>query len=206
MLLLTYRTDELHRRHALRPLLAELERLERARRIELEPFDRDELSEALADILGAAPDAKLRRASVRAQRRQPALHGGAAGGRARRARRRRRRACATRSCVRIERLSDETQRATRAVAVGRALDESTLSAVTGRRSRRGPDGAARGGRRAGADRRRRRALLLPPRAAARGAVRRPAARRARRAGISRWRGARGGASWAARSASSIARR
>ena len=81
---------------------------------------------------------------------------------------------------RIERLSEEAQRATRAVAVGRALDESTLSAVTGRRARTGPDGAARGGRRAGADRRRRRALLLPPRAAARGAVRRPAPRRARR--------------------------
>ena len=35
-LVLTYRSDELHRRHALRPLLSELERLDRARRIELE--------------------------------------------------------------------------------------------------------------------------------------------------------------------------
>ena len=35
MLLLTYRTDELHRRHPLRPLLDELERLERARRVDL---------------------------------------------------------------------------------------------------------------------------------------------------------------------------
>ena len=52
MLLLTYRTDELHRRHPLRPLLAELERLDRARRIELAPFDRVELTEALTDILG----------------------------------------------------------------------------------------------------------------------------------------------------------
>ena len=59
LLLLTYRSDELHRRHALRPLLAELDRLERRRRIDLEPLDRDELSEALADILGAAPDTML---------------------------------------------------------------------------------------------------------------------------------------------------
>ncbi len=59
MLLLTYRTDELHRRHALRPLLAELERLDRARPIELAPFDRDELTEALADILGDEPSDKL---------------------------------------------------------------------------------------------------------------------------------------------------
>ena len=59
MLLLTYRTDELHRRHPLRPLLSELERLERARRIDLAPFDRDELSEALTDILGAQPEGPL---------------------------------------------------------------------------------------------------------------------------------------------------
>ena len=37
------------------PLLAELDRLDRARRIDLEPFDRAELTEALADILGDAP-------------------------------------------------------------------------------------------------------------------------------------------------------
>ena len=45
LILLSYRTDELHRRHPLRPLLSELERLDRARRIDLRPFDRDELSE-----------------------------------------------------------------------------------------------------------------------------------------------------------------
>ena len=59
LLLLSYRSDELHRRHPLRPLLAELERLERTRRIELEPFDRAELAEALTDILGEPPDATL---------------------------------------------------------------------------------------------------------------------------------------------------
>src|SRR3712207_1120802 len=51
----TYRSDELHRRHPLRPVVAELERSERARRIGLQPFTRDELAEQLADIAGSAP-------------------------------------------------------------------------------------------------------------------------------------------------------
>ncbi len=55
----SYRPDELHRRHPLRPLLAELERGEHARRIELAPLSRAELAEALGDILGAPPDAEL---------------------------------------------------------------------------------------------------------------------------------------------------
>jgi DNA-binding CsgD family transcriptional regulator len=52
----SYRPDELHRRHPLRPLLAELERGDRARRIELAPLTRPELAEALGDILGAPPE------------------------------------------------------------------------------------------------------------------------------------------------------
>ncbi|MBB4661632.1 helix-turn-helix transcriptional regulator [Conexibacter arvalis] len=55
----TYRSDELHRRHPLRPLLAELERDPRTRRLELAPFTRAELTEQLAEILGSAPDAEL---------------------------------------------------------------------------------------------------------------------------------------------------
>ncbi len=55
----TYRSDELHRRHPLRPLLAELERDSRARRIELVRLTRGELAEQLADILGAAGDDAL---------------------------------------------------------------------------------------------------------------------------------------------------
>jgi DNA-binding NarL/FixJ family response regulator/tetratricopeptide (TPR) repeat protein len=55
----SYRPDELHRRHPLRPLLAELERGPRARRVELQPLSRDELAEQLADILGALPEADL---------------------------------------------------------------------------------------------------------------------------------------------------
>ena len=129
-LLLTYRADELHRRHPLRPLLAELERLERARRIELEPFDRDELGEALADILGAAPAAELlERLYVRSEGNplytEELLAAGLDG-----------RGAAPQSLrdaflVRIERLSEDAQRVARTVAVGRALDEPTLAAVSG---------------------------------------------------------------------------
>ncbi|MCB0877151.1 MAG: AAA family ATPase, partial [Solirubrobacterales bacterium] len=51
----TYRSDEMHRRHPLRPLLAELERSPLASRMDLDRFDRDELGEQLADILGRDP-------------------------------------------------------------------------------------------------------------------------------------------------------
>jgi DNA-binding CsgD family transcriptional regulator len=59
LVIATYRSDELHRRHPLRPLLAELERDTRARRIELTRLTRDELADLLDDILGGAPDDEL---------------------------------------------------------------------------------------------------------------------------------------------------
>jgi DNA-binding CsgD family transcriptional regulator len=55
----SYRPDELHRRHPLRPLLAEVERAARARRITIDPLTRDELADQLTDILGAPPEADL---------------------------------------------------------------------------------------------------------------------------------------------------
>jgi ATP/maltotriose-dependent transcriptional regulator MalT len=55
----TYRPDELHRRHPLRPLLAELEREARSRRVELLPFVPDELRELLVDVLGGPVDDAL---------------------------------------------------------------------------------------------------------------------------------------------------
>lgn len=129
LLLLSYRSDELHRRHALRPLLSELYRLERARRIDLEPLDRDELSEVLTDILGGEPDAALLQRLYSRSEGNPLyteelLAVGLDG-----------RAAAPQSLrdaflVRIERLSPAAQRAARAVAVGRALDEAAIAAVT----------------------------------------------------------------------------
>jgi len=55
----TYRSDELHRRHPLRPLLAELTRDPDTRLVELPAFTREELAEQLESILAAAPDAGL---------------------------------------------------------------------------------------------------------------------------------------------------
>ncbi|WP_432752669.1 AAA family ATPase [Streptomyces sp. JL2001] len=55
----SYRADDIHRRHPLRPLLAELDRLRSIRRIELSRFTRTEVRRQLAGILAAEPDAAL---------------------------------------------------------------------------------------------------------------------------------------------------
>jgi len=52
-LVVSYRSDELHRRHPLRPLLAELVRLPVVERLELAPFTRAELAEHLEALAGA---------------------------------------------------------------------------------------------------------------------------------------------------------
>jgi predicted ATPase len=58
-LLLTYRSDELHRRHPLRPFLAELDRSGRTERLELGRLGRRELGELLAGIRGEPAPAAL---------------------------------------------------------------------------------------------------------------------------------------------------
>jgi DNA-binding NarL/FixJ family response regulator/tetratricopeptide (TPR) repeat protein len=130
LLLLSYRTDELHRRHPLRPLLSELERLDRASRIELRPFDRKELSEVLADILGADPDKMLLNRLFERSEGNPLyteelLAAGLDG-----------RGAAPQSLrdafiARIEQLSPDAQRIARVVSVGRVLDERALAEITG---------------------------------------------------------------------------
>ena len=55
----TFRSDELHRRHPLRRLLGELARNRRARRLELARFTRAELTQQLAGLLGDAPPTRL---------------------------------------------------------------------------------------------------------------------------------------------------
>jgi ATP/maltotriose-dependent transcriptional regulator MalT len=130
MLLLTYRADELHRRHPLRPLLSELERLDRVRRIELAPFDRDELDEALTDILGEPPSRELvrrlyERSEGNALYSEELLAAGLDG-----------RGAAPQSLrdaflLRIERLPEDAQRIARVVAVGRRLDYATIAEVAG---------------------------------------------------------------------------
>lgn len=52
----TYRADDLHRRHPLRPLLAELDRLRTVARLELARFNHAEVRRQLTGILAAAPE------------------------------------------------------------------------------------------------------------------------------------------------------
>ncbi|MFI1565628.1 AAA family ATPase [Streptomyces sp. NPDC020490] len=56
VVLATYRADDIHRRHPLRPLLAELDRLRTVRRIELRRFNRAEVGRQIAGILAQEPD------------------------------------------------------------------------------------------------------------------------------------------------------
>ncbi|MFD5232933.1 AAA family ATPase [Streptomyces qaidamensis] len=56
VVLATYRSDDIHRRHPLRPLLAELDRLRTIRRIELARFNRDEVGRQIAGILAQEPE------------------------------------------------------------------------------------------------------------------------------------------------------
>jgi ATP/maltotriose-dependent transcriptional regulator MalT len=130
LVLLSYRSDELHRKHPLRPLLAELVRLESARRIELEPFDRDELAEALTDILGEQPDSDLldrllSRTDGNALYVEELLAAALDG-----------RGATPQSLrdafmLRIERMSADAGQAARAVSVGRSMDESMISHLSG---------------------------------------------------------------------------
>ncbi|MFF8638360.1 AAA family ATPase [Streptomyces pilosus] len=56
LVLATYRSDDIHRRHPLRPLLAELDRLRTVRRVELGRFNRDEVHRQIAGIIDREPD------------------------------------------------------------------------------------------------------------------------------------------------------
>ncbi|WP_243710330.1 helix-turn-helix transcriptional regulator [Micromonospora sp. KC213] len=58
LLVCTYRTDELHRGHPLRPFLAELDRARGVERVELGRLDRDGTAAILTDLLGAEPAAR----------------------------------------------------------------------------------------------------------------------------------------------------
>jgi len=57
LIVVTFRSDELHRTHPLRPLLAELSRIGWVRRLELPRLSRHEAAEQMATILSAVPDA-----------------------------------------------------------------------------------------------------------------------------------------------------
>jgi DNA-binding CsgD family transcriptional regulator/tetratricopeptide (TPR) repeat protein len=59
MLLVTYRSDEIHRRHPLRPFLSSLDRLDVVERIDLRRFERGEVYEQLRAILDRNPELEL---------------------------------------------------------------------------------------------------------------------------------------------------
>jgi DNA-binding CsgD family transcriptional regulator/tetratricopeptide (TPR) repeat protein len=129
LIVASYRSDELHRRHPLRPLLAELERGPHARRVALEPLTRDELAAQLADILGAAPAADLlerlwSRCGGNPLFGEELLAAGLDG-----------RGAAPDTLrdalmLRVERLSEPAQDLLRLVAVGRRLDHAVLEAAS----------------------------------------------------------------------------
>ncbi len=56
VVLATYRSDDIHRRHPLRPLLAELDRLRTVHRVELGRFSREEVHRQIAGILDREPE------------------------------------------------------------------------------------------------------------------------------------------------------
>lgn len=126
----TYRPDELHRRHPLRPLLAELERDARARRVELRPLTRAELAAQLSDILGQTPRGDLlERLFARSEGNplfaEELLAAGMDG--------RGSLPPTLRDALmlRIERLSPDAQELLRVIAAGRRLDHDLLAAASG---------------------------------------------------------------------------
>ncbi|MFL5824068.1 MAG: AAA family ATPase [Solirubrobacteraceae bacterium] len=128
LVMLTYRSDELHRRHPLRPLLSELARLDVVRRIDLPPFTRAEVAEILADILDAAPSDNLidrlyERSEGNALYTEELLAAGMDGGGALPD------SLRDAFMLRIERLSPDAQRAARTIAVGRRLGEEVIAQV-----------------------------------------------------------------------------
>ena len=184
VVLATYRTDDLHRRHPLRPVLSELVRLPAVERVELAPLDAGEharsWSAQLADGTPVRADACAGRpGAARATRSSPrswssASSDGAAARAGRGAGRPGRAGC-----------RPTAQQVLRIASVaGRRVRHDQLAAVSGPGRRRAGAGAARRRRppRAGAPRTASPtdgdAYVVPARAAARGDLPRAAARRA----------------------------
>ena len=149
VLVLTYRTDELHRRHPLRTLLPELDRIDRARRIQLAAVRSPGAGRGAHRHPRRAAERQAGRAPVDRSEGNPLyteelLAAGLDG-----------RGAAPQSLrdafmLRIERLSADARSAARVIAAGRSLDEPMIAEVSGIEPRRPPRGAAGGRGRAGA--------------------------------------------------------
>ncbi|MDH2427961.1 helix-turn-helix transcriptional regulator [Sphaerisporangium sp. TRM90804] len=120
----TYRTDDLHRRHPLRPLLAELNRLPLVTAVELGPLGSGEMADYLVSLGGA--DAQVIGGIIERAEGNPfyAEELLAAEGLPYN--------LANLLLARVERLSDAAQRVLRAAAVaGRRIDHDMLQKVSG---------------------------------------------------------------------------
>src|SRR4051794_39689766 len=130
LVVLTYRLDEMHRRHPLRPLLAEIERDPSVRRITVQRLTRDELAAALEDILAAAPAGDLvERLYARSEGNplfmEELLAAGVDG-----------RGALPENLrdalmVRFEQLGDPAQEVLRVLAVGQRVDHALVAEVSG---------------------------------------------------------------------------
>ncbi|MER6943705.1 AAA family ATPase [Nonomuraea sp. NPDC000554] len=68
LIVMTYRSDDLHRQHPLRPVLAELGRVNGVLRLDLPRLSQDEVAQQMAGILGSAPDyAKVQKVYERSE-------------------------------------------------------------------------------------------------------------------------------------------
>ena len=77
LIVVVYRSDELHRSHPLRPLLAELDRVGWVTRMELGRLSRQDTGELVARLIGREPGEDRARYGVPPHRGQPAVRGGA---------------------------------------------------------------------------------------------------------------------------------
>jgi DNA-binding CsgD family transcriptional regulator/tetratricopeptide (TPR) repeat protein len=125
----TFRSDELHRRHPFRAVLAELHRNPLVGRLDLQGLDRDDLATLVSGLAGAAaPDEFVEQLAVRSEGNPfyvEELVAVGTGGPL---------PDTLRATVltRIERLSEATQALLRMAAVlGRDIDEAQLAVVTG---------------------------------------------------------------------------
>ncbi|MEV0582054.1 AAA family ATPase [Nonomuraea sp. NPDC050310] len=124
----TYRTDDLHRRHPLRPVLAELQRLPTVTALELRPLAADDMTDFLS-TLGEVRQAVISQVVARAEGNPfyaEELFAAAADGESMPD------TLASLLMSRVEVLSEEAQRVLRAAAVaGRKVSDGVLREVTG---------------------------------------------------------------------------
>jgi DNA-binding CsgD family transcriptional regulator len=126
----TYRSDELHRSHPLRPFLAELDRVRTVRRIDLPRLTSAEVTEQLRRILGRRPGADLVARVYRRSDGVPFFVEELAGVEMEHSGGPLPESLRDLLLVRVERVSDQTQRVLRLLATGGLrVDHAVLAAV-----------------------------------------------------------------------------